>query len=233
MVHSFDKLNAFSQENNVTNEMFTNACKEQGLTDADIQNLQSFRLEGHASSTEKGSNADVGVLQKILGKLGLQNGMVEGKPDEKFGSGTVKDVESLSMNLQSKLTETLLWRDFNDTLSAIPNGSISRYNKAFRKIKETGKYNPEENPVKSMDETVVATGLNSGEGQRKYTVQFLASMPENLLTKVAQGPQSANAFLVNRKNREHFIKKWEDFRNDPENQHIFTSELLTDTPTGK
>lgn len=221
IVKAFSQLNTYLEDHQVSDEIFEKACSKKGLDSTDIKNIQSLRVSGRAIEGE-----DVVVLQNILKKLGLTNGLKEdGTPDNLFGSGTIKDTESLTLALQSILSNEILWSNFRDTLYPIANGSPQRFRWALQNIQERGSYDPENDPIKVFDETIVATGGNLREGGKKqYTIGFLATIPEETLNRVTNSSTSRRAILANREYRKDVVRKWEEFQ--AQNPQYFQSEMI-------
>ena len=228
IVESFDQLNDFIESNDITEELFEKACFANGLNNKDVQVLQSLRKNGRISG--KASNKDVGELQIILGKLNLTNGMgVDGKPDEKFGSGTVKDTESLTMILKPSILSSLEWNNFRDTIMPITNGTLQRFWWGINNIVETGEYNPKKNdPMRLFDETIVAQGGPDYKrgGNKVYSVEFLAGMPDDVLARVANSEKSKEIILHNKKNRIECEERWNKFQ--AENSQYFDNNLIAE-----
>lgn len=209
MVKAFGQLNVYVTDHNVSDEIFTKACLRKGLDATDIKNIQTLRISGRIQGTEE----DVGILQNILKKVGLTKGLKkDGTPDFLFGSGTVEDTESLCLILESSLEQEIEWDTFNDTLYPIPNGSYSLFHASIRNIKKTERYDPEQDPLKVFDNTLVAQGgsLKSG-GNKFYSIGFLATIPEDILSKITN-ESTKETILSNRKLRLDCEQEWTNFQ---------------------
>lgn len=213
IVKVFEHLNSYIRRHGVSDKNFQKACSRKGLTGEDIQNLQSLRKFGRMNGAEKSTDQDTGILQNILKKVGLKKGLgKDGTPDELLGSGTVEDTESLCLILESSLEQEIEWDTFNDTLYPIPNGSYSLFHASIRNIKKTERYDPEQDPLKVFDNTLVAQGgsLKSG-GNKFYSIGFLATIPEDILSKITN-ESTKETILSNRKLRLDCEQEWTNFQ---------------------